>query len=246
MIEIFDSCAVERVIGYQFKDKLLLRQCLTHSTYTYQHKNSAHNEELEFYGDAILSFIVTRYLFEHYASDRKIQEGDLSQMRSQLVCNSSLLTAVKKLKLDQYMLIGSSLKNAPHQDQKMFASVYEAVVAGIYIDGGEKSAEEFINRTLIKVIKINENSTENKKKINGDAKSTLQEIVQKHKLGSLSYEVLSKTGQDHQPEYCVAVLLNNEELARATENGKKLAEKSAAAKALKIIKVTKNPKNKGK
>lgn len=228
---IFDVAAVENKIGYAFNDKMLLRKCFTHSSYAHEHLTES-NELLEFFGDAIVEFIVTEYLVNRFSGD----EGDLTARRSNIVSNDALCREVKRLELCEYLLFGNGQAKAEKYEGKRYASLYEAIVAGIYCDGGLVKAKKFVKNTIIKNYEEKEkNKRSNKRSI--DFKSTFQEYVQKKKLGSISYETLSKTGPDHIPQFRVAALLNGTRLSEGTGTSKKLAEALAAERALdKLIK----------
>ena len=226
---IFDiEC--ENIIGYTFKDKMLLRQCFTHASYAYEH-GEKDNELLEFFGDSIIEFVVTEHLFKHSAGD----EGKLTQKRASLVSKEPLLRAVKKMGLGNYVLLGRGQEKNASKDEKLFSSIYEALVAGIYIDGGLAPAKKFIKQTLLDEFEKKENGIK-KIKQKSDAKNAYQEYVQKNKLGSVGYETLSKIGPDHSPEFRVAALLNGSRVAEGKGLSKKTAEAAAAAEALKRIK----------
>ena len=226
---IFDIDCESR-IGYTFKDKMLLRQCFTHASYGYEH-GEKDNELLEFFGDAIIEFVVTEHLFKHSSGD----EGKLTKKRASLVSKEPLLRAVKKLGLSEFVLLGRGQEKSANKDEKLFSSVYEALVAGIYIDGGLAPAKKFIKNTLIVEFEKQESVIKNKKQ-NNDNKNAYQEYVQKNKLGSVGYETLSKIGPDHSPEFRVAALLNGSRVAEGKGQSKKSAEAAAAAEALKRIK----------
>ena len=227
---IFDIDAVEKRIGYTFKDKLLLRQCFTHASYAYEHKQKD-NEILEFFGDSIMEFVVTEYLCEQKLGD----EGELTRIRAEIVSKTPLQNSVKELGLDEFLLMSKGLERRISPDDKAWSSIYEAVVAGIYYDGGLKEVRKFVRNTIIadylekkdkKVISVE----------NADAKNHFQEYVQKNKIGSIAYELLWKKGPDHAPEFKVAALLNGRVIAYGEGASKKIAEARAAETALKIIK----------
>lgn len=229
-MSIFDIASCEEKIGYTFKDKMLLRQCFTHSSYANEH-GEKNNELLEFFGDAVIQLVVTEHLF----SNEKGDEGDLTEKRADMVSKQPLLDAVIRMGLENFVLLGNGQGKTAKKDEKLFSSVYEALVAGIYIDGGIVKARNFIKRTLIAYFK---KPTKKVKKVNdlGSNKSLFQEYVQKNKLGSIRYETLGKSGPDHDPEFRVAALLNGKRIAEGKGGSKKAAESQAAAAALKKIK----------
>lgn len=226
---IFDIAGIESVIGYSFKDKTLLRQCFTHSSYAHEH-GADDNELLEFFGDAIIEFIVTEYLYKNSAGD----EGKLTVKRAGVVSREPLLKAVNDLGLASFMLLGKGQEKNAHADEKLFSSVYEALVAGIYIDGGMTAAKKFVKDTIIKDFDFKERLM--RREMSCESKNEFQEYVQKKKLGSVSYETLAKTGPDHKPEFRVAALLNGAVIAEGKGSTKRLAEASAAKTAVERLK----------
>lgn len=224
---IFFAQECEDKIGYTFNDKMLLRKCFTHSSYSNEHKTD-NNEVLEFFGDAIIQFVVTEFLYENY----HVKEGSLTKKRIEMVSKEPLLKAIKELDLGKYMLFGKGQGESFNYEEKLFSSLYEAIVAGIYLDGGMKPCKKFIERTIIKDFKQSE-TQKNKQK---DDKTLFQEYVQKYRLGSIRYETLARSGPDHNPVFKVAVLLNENVLAESTGNSKKQAETYCAGIALKKLK----------
>lgn len=229
---IFDIDGCEEKIGYRFKDKMLLRQCFTHASYAYEHGEND-NELLEFFGDSILEFVITEYLFKNARGD----EGELTKERADVVSKMPLLNAVLKLGLDRFVLLGKGLENNNRLEEKLYSSIYEALVAGIYIDGGLTPVKTFIKNTLIKEYESTKKRKEQKAKSKGteDFKSKLQEYVQKKKIGSIAYDMLWKKGPDHKPTFRVAVTLNGARIAEGEGASKKIAEMQAAGSALKKI-----------
>ncbi len=227
---IFDISEIENKIGYSFKDKMLLRKCFTHSSYTNEHRGED-NELLEFFGDAIIQLIVTEYLFNNAYGD----EGKLTEKRKHIVSRGPLSSAVRKLGILEYLLVGRGLENRLSEDEKFISNLYEAVCAGIYLDGGIREAKKFIKRTIIADFEANK-KREEIAKIQDDSKSVFQEYVQKRKLGTISYETLTWSGPAHLPEFRVAALLNGARLSEGKGKSKKEAEKSAAKKALTLLK----------
>lgn len=227
---IFDASECENRIGYVFKDKMLLRQCFTHSSYAHEHKTSD-NELLEFFGDAIIEFVITEHLFFTTFGN----EGDLTVLRAETVSKEPLLRAVKKLGIGELMLLGNGQNKTARESDKLFSSLFEAITAGIYIDGGMGEVKKFLSRTLIKEYEKRRKDTEKSKSSVGN-KNALQEYVQKRKMGSVSYETLYKKGPDHMPEFRVAALLNGERLSEADGKSIKAAGECAAKKALDKLK----------
>ena len=236
---IFDIDGIENRIGYSFKDKMLLRKCFTHSSYAHEH-GTEDNELLEFFGDAIIEFIVTEYLYKNSAGD----EGKLTVKRAGVVSREPLLKAVNELGLSEFMLLGKGQQMNAHSDEKLFSSVYEALVAGIYIDGGIAAAKKFVKDTIIKDFDFKERVA--RQALNCESKTEFQEYVQKRKLGSVSYQTLGKTGPDHKPEFRVAALLNGAVVAEGKGSTKRLAESAAAKVAVERLKKDGNTNTAGR
>ncbi len=231
-MQIFDIGECEKRIGYTFKDKMLLRKCFTHASYSYEN-GGENNELLEFFGDAIIQFVVTEHLYKNARGD----EGDLTVKRAKIVSKEPLQKFVHKLGLGEFVLLGNGQAKNKNKDDKLYSSIYEALVAGIYIDGGLASVKKFIANTIIKDFEDNKKNQENGTKVVGtNAKSIFQEHVQKYKLGSIKYELLWKKGPEHKPEFRVVATLNGTRIAEGSASSKKQAEAVAADKALKKLK----------
>jgi ribonuclease-3 len=231
-MQIFDIGECESRIGYSFKDKLLLRQCFTHASYSYEN-GGKDNELLEFFGDAIIQYVVTDYLFKNACGD----EGDLTNKRARIVSKEPLQKVVHDLNLGDFVLLGKGKAKNKNKDDKLYSSIFEALVAGIYLDGGLASAKKFITNTIIKDFE----KTRKKQKtctieVSSSAKNAFQEYVQKYKLGSIKYELLWKKGPEHTPEFRVVATLNGTRIAEGSASSKKMAEAVAADLALKILK----------
>lgn len=228
---IFDIDGVEERIGYSFKNKMLLRQCFTHASYANEH-GEKDNELLEFFGDSIMEFVVTEYLYKNSYGD----EGKLTKKRAEIVSKAPLLKIVTELGLNEFVLLGRGQGKSVHHDEKLYSSIYEALVAGIYLDGGLVPVRKFIKETVISDFEKREKSDKKRAtKPKSDDKNKLQEYVQKNKLGTVGYETLWKKGPDHMPKFRVAALLNGTRIAEGEGNSKKSAESVAAALALKRI-----------
>ena len=234
MIFVMYEC--EERLGYSFKDKTLLRTCFTHSSYSHEH-GGKNNERLEFFGDSILGFVVTEYLFDKFPGEG---EGQLTLYKQQIVSRKPLAEAIVRLGLNDYILYGEGeRKNAPEHHEAACENLYEALVAGIYIDGGGEEARKFIRRTLIAYFKpgkknVEETPAAEKKIMN--FKGVLQEYVQKQKLGDIIYKETGKSGPQHDPLFSVSVYVNGKKLGSG--QGKKKAEAEQAAASAAYLKLS--------
>ncbi len=227
---IFDIDGCESKIGYSFKDKMLLRTCFTHASYGHEH-NEQDNELLEFFGDAIIQYIVTEHLFKNSMGD----EGAMTKIRAELVSKEPLLRSIKNLGLDQFVLLGHGQEKSANHDEKLYSSIYEALCAGLYLDGGINAVKKFVKDTIIAEYESYKKQVK-QPRTRCLFKIELQEHVQKYKLGSITYLTLSKKGPDHSPEFREAVLINGKRLAEGKGKSKQLAQNKAAESALKKLK----------
>ncbi len=228
---IFDVKRAEDKIGYSFKDKELLRECFTHSSYAYENSGKS-NERLEFLGDAVLELVVTEYLYREF----DVAEGKLTDMRRSLVSKEPLLALVLKSGLNELVLLGNGQKKLAKTDEKLYSSLFEAIVGGIYLDGGYAEAAKFIESTLIRAWRTADEKTAFfPKEISSNSKTRLQEFVQKEKLGKISYGLKAKTGPDHNPCFKAFVTIDGKISAEGDGKSKKAAESRAAAALLEAL-----------
>ncbi len=211
---------LEQRIGYSFKDKILLRQALMHSSYTNEHHLHKENcnERLEFLGDAVLELSSSEYLFKLYPDK---PEGELTKLRASLVCEPALALSSRQIGLGEYLLMGKGEELTGGRERPSIVSdAVEALIGAIYLDGGFASAKEFILRYIL-------NDIENKQ-LFYDSKTILQEMVQSQYEESLSYKLLREEGPDHNKSYEVQVLLGTSVLGKGRGRTKKAAEQEAA------------------
>lgn len=218
---IFYTHECEEKLGYSFNDKLLLRNCFTHTSYSNEHGEES-NENLEFLGDSILNFTVAEYLYRAHSGN----EGDMTKRRAELVSAEPIGEVVQRMGLDEFLLVGEGeRKKKPKLN--MCADLFEAIVAGIFLDGGLEKAKKFIYDNLLSVKIPLKNVCDNKTKF--------QEFVQGVRAGKISYRLLDKKGPDHAPTFISAVFVGGEQIATGEGTSKKNAEQNAASKALDIL-----------
>jgi len=216
-------------IGYQFNNVSLLKEALTHSSYANEHRSQhiRYNERLEFLGDAVLSIVVSDYIFKNCP---ELPEGELTKLRASLVCEKSLYDFAKKIDLGNYLLLSKGERNNGGADRpSILSDAFEALIAAIYIDGGMKSASKHILNFVIPEIKNSK-----KKRIN-DYKTTLQEIIQKNPGEQLEYVLVNESGPDHNKHFVVEVHLNSNVIGKGGGRSKKEAEQQAAREALELM-----------
>ncbi len=215
---------LEDSIGYTFKNKSLLENALTHTSYANEHKISS-NEKLEFLGDSILEFISSKYIYNNYP---KLKEGEMTKVRATVVCEDSLHKIAQKHNFSDFLFVGKS--EQLHQGNRkvaIMADSVEAIIAAMYFDGGLNEAEKFIVNNLKDEIEIATKNVGIK-----DHKTILQEKLQEHGNVSIKYEIISESGPDHNKTFVAQVKLDGKVLANGTGKTKKQAEQEAARKAL--------------
>ncbi len=195
--------AIERAIGYSFKDRALLLQAFTHSS-LFAAKGEADNERLEFLGDAVLELVVTEMLIKRSRED----EGKLTELRKQYVSQSALEKAEARLSLMQYLRYAGGENNI---GGKTRSNLFEAVTGAIYLDGGLAAAKRFLLTNLVEI------DTEN-------YKTLLQEIVQEIEHAPPRYQ----TEQDGEEYRATVFALGKKAVGRGAS--KKAAETEAAKK----------------
>lgn len=215
---------LEDRIGYCFRDKALLGQALTHSSFSNEQKirKCKDYERLEFLGDAVLELVTSEYLFHRY---QEIPEGELTKMRASMVCEPALAYCARDLELGDYIRLGRGEESTGGRERdSIIADVVEAVIGAIFLDSGLKEARDFINCFVL-------NDIENKQ-LFFDSKSSLQELAQGQIKAEVSYSLLDESGPEHNKSFTVEVRLGDEALAQGSGKTKKAAEQQAAYGAL--------------
>lgn len=227
---MWNSGKIEQEIGYVFRDKSLLQLAFTHTSYANERKDNklAQNERLEFLGDAVLEMVISRYIYLHYPH---MPEGELSKLRSSVVCEGTLATHARALGFGSFLLLGKGEEHTGGRDRdSMLADAFEAVIGAIFLDGGVAVAEEYILRLMEPEIKERQKSFRSM-----DGKSTLQELVQKNSKIPVEYVILEEKGPDHDKTFVAEVRHEGHPLGKGTGHSKKEAEQAAALAALHAL-----------
>lgn len=225
---IMDNIAkFEGIIGYTFKNKQLIQQALSHSSYSNERKKpNGSNERLEFLGDSVLSIVVSDFLYKNL----NVAEGQLTKIRASLVCEKSLHVFAKKISLGNFLLLGKGEENTGgRQRPSILADAFEAVIAAIYLDGGMEAASKHILRF------IPEDVHHTGHPVFSDFKTILQEVVQKNPEEKVEYVLIGEEGPDHNKRFVVEVCLNSQMIGRGSGRSKKEAEQLAAKEALELM-----------
>lgn len=218
----------EKKLRYLFKNKQLLVEALSHSSYANEKKKIRRsNERLEFLGDSVLSIVVSQYLFLHFAH---LPEGELTKIRASLVCEKSLHEFAKVINLGDYILLGKGEENTGGRERpSILADAFEAVIAAVYLDGGMDAATKHVLRFVPDDIDSRKSSVFN------DYKTVLQEIIQKNPEEKVEYQLAGQSGPDHNKAFKVQVCLNSNIIGTGTGKSKKEAEQMAAKEALELM-----------
>ncbi len=209
---------IETIIQYRFNNVGLLEQAFTHSSFA-NAENVADNERMEFFGDAILDYIVSEYLYLNY---KDLTVGKLSTMRSNLVSATALRPVVKELGLMKYLRVANGAGGIKSASKKIESNLYEAIVAAVYSDGGISEAKKFVLRTLKKSLE-NAHATLLK-----DSKTKLQEYCQHNKLPVPQYKMIERFGSENLPQYKYGLYIGDKLVSEGLGTSKKNAEQEAA------------------
>ncbi|NMC74707.1 MAG: ribonuclease III [Geobacteraceae bacterium] len=221
---------LESVIGYQFSDRKLLIEAVTHRSYVNEARSSGmlDNQRLEFFGDAVLGLLISSRLLRILPVS---SEGNLSRTRASLVDAETLAGLAEKIDLGRYLLLGrGEEKSGGRKKKSLLADAFESLVAAVYLDGGIGKAEQLVDRLFGSLL-----SPDAVSEADRDYKTRLQEIS--HALCGSSPEYIheSVTGPDHDLCFSVAVSVGGERFGRGVGKSKKEAEQAAAREALEAL-----------
>jgi len=226
---------LQRRIGYTFSDTLLLVESLAHRSYvkTAVNPESPSFERLEFLGDSVLGMLVAEQLFLMYPDK---PEGELTKLKASLVNEQALSMIARDMNLGEFIKLSDDEANAGGRERPSITSdCFEALLAAIYLDGGNKQARKFIRRFVIPRIPDVQNDVSIR-----NYKGELLELVQSEAAGVPHYDGVDESGPDHQKEFTIIVNAFGLKLAQGTGFSKKEAEQDAARKALsKAKRITK-------
>ena len=222
------SDALQTQLGYDFKRTALLRQAVTHSSFVNEQslKSDESNERLEFLGDAVLELCISDFLYHKYSD---LAEGDLTQRRASLVCESTLADIARSLKLGNYLLLGQGeVQQRGREKDSILSDALESIFGAIFLDGGLDAVRNVILGLFTpiaeKIVKQAKNS-----------KTLLQELLQQRGRETATYAIASESGPAHRRHFVAEVYHKGKMLGRGEGNSKKQAEQNAAAEALKIV-----------
>ncbi|MFC7287818.1 ribonuclease III [Herminiimonas glaciei] len=213
-----DLTLLQNRLGHTFKDAVLLQQALTHRSH-----GSVHNERLEFLGDSILNCVVASLLFDRYS---KIDEGDLSRLRANLVKQQSLYEIAQRLELSHFLRLGEGeLKSGGFRRPSILADTLEALFGAIFLDAGFDTARDVIRALYIPIL-----DSVDPKTLGKDAKTLLQEYLQGKKIALPQYNVVATHGAAHNQEFEIECLVPKLDIQVFGTGGSRRAGEQAAAK----------------
>ena len=219
---------LEERLGYQFQNRTLLENALTHSSYANEHRDAGmpSNERLEFLGDSVLGMVVADHLYREHP---QMPEGELTRTRAAMVCEDSLVEVARTLDLGCYLRLGKGEDSGGGRERpSILADATEAVIAAIYLDGGIAQARRTIRALIL--------GNEEELSASRDYKTALQELIQKESGRKLTYRLVGETGPDHAKRFSMEVDLNGTVIGAGEGRTKKAAEQAAAKAAIAALK----------
>ena len=218
------QASLSRIIHYTFNDPSFMIIALTHRSFSAQH-----NERLEFLGDSVLSFLIANELYKRFP---RIDEGDLSRLRAQLVKESSLSTIATSMGLGDFIRLGEGeLKSAGWRRPSILADTFESIIGAIYLDGGIEPTHAFVLRFF--ETQLNEIDP---KLIQKDPKTLLQELLQSKKSDLPIYTVVSIEGEAHSQTFTIECQIKKSNIkTQGVGNSRRIAEQEAASKAYQLM-----------
>lgn len=217
--------AAEKVVGYQFNDRVLLQTALTHSSIADSRVQS--NERLEFLGDSVLGLVVCEQLYRLFCD---WLEGDLTKAKSDLVSRRVCAKVADEIGLTELLILGNGVGDRQTLPTSLRAAVLESIIGAMYVDGGLEPARAFILKAMAPYLAQCSDSQQ----IN-NFKSTLQQYAQRWLCATPHYEPLDEQGPDHSKCFEVCVVIDGERFPSAWGPSKKDAEQEAARRALERL-----------
>ena len=220
-----DLAACEAALGYEFRDKGLLRWCLTHASASRTRLES--NERLEFLGDSIMGAVVCELLFEQFPTS---DEGELTRIKSIVVSRMTCALIARELDLERFLVVGRGVSSTARTPGSIMSALLEALFGGIYLDGGYEAARTVIRSKLADKI---DSAALSETGVN--FKSLLQHLSQKNHGQTPVYTVLDQKGPDHSKCFLISAVIAGQAFAGAWGPSKKAAEQRAAHNALATL-----------
>ena len=205
-----------------FKNEALLMEAMTHSSYANEHKEmkGIYNERIEFLGDAVLELTISDWLFRQFPH---FQEGQLTKLRAQIVCEDSLSMLAKECSLNEYLLLGKGeTLSGGREKPAVLCDVFEAFIGALYLDKGVNEVQRFLNLVIIPKIK------NGRYELITDFKTELQEYLQQNGPVHIRYDLVKEEGPSHDKIFTVQLIVDGKKYKTASGKTKKAAEQMAA------------------
>ncbi len=221
---------LQATVGYQFRNIKFLLEALTHASFAQESANRPRdNEQMEFLGDAVLTFVVSVMLADAFPD---WEEGKLTRARAHLVAAPHLFRVASRLDLGQYLRLGRGEEKTGGRDKPaLLVNALEALIAALYRDGGIEAAREFIAGFIVPT----ELGAAANELFSIDYKSTLQELLQAAESAPADYRVVDESGPEHQKTFTVEAQAGDNLMARGRGGNKKAAEQEAARLILDLL-----------
>lgn len=218
---------LENKLGYTFTDKSVLEHALVHKSAA-GNDSFQSNERLEFLGDAVLQLSISAHLFKKF---NKMPEGKMAKLRASLVCQTTLAKLAGELDLGRCIKLGKGeLLSDGMQKPSILSDAFEAVLGAVYMDGGYQEAEKVVLRMFAPIVNLHLDGM-----LDGDYKTKLQEILQKHGNVTIKYIVIEQSGLPHDMNFVVNVTCNDKIIGNGSGKSKKSAEQNAAKDAIENL-----------
>lgn len=221
-----DYAACEARLGYTFTNREFLEAALTHASGA--ENRLASNERMEFLGDAILGAVVCQRLYRDFPEHL---EGELTRLKSIVVSRQTCAKISTALGIEQFLILGKGMTTHPEVPSSVLAAMFEALVAAIFLDGGQQAAKEFVERCIRPEIELAEAG-----EMGRNYKSQLQQLAQREHGVTPNYRLVDEKGPDHSKCFQIAAEIGQQRFAPAWGKSKKESEQRAAANAISGLK----------
>lgn len=219
--------------GIHFQDTALLAEAFTQASYVNEHpkEHLKYYERIEFLGDAVLQLFVSEYIYQRFP---ELPQGKLTRLRAAMVCEDSFSKFALECHFDQYIRLGRGEEMAGARKRpSLLCDIFEAFIGALYLDQGRTAVEKFIHRVIFP--KLDQGWFDHAV----DAKTTLQEFLQRNGDVQIVYHLLKESGSENEPVFTVNVSANGQVIGQGTGSSKKHAEMAAAQVALEALRHTK-------
>ena len=215
--------ALGKSLGVEIEPQLL-ELALTHRSYSYENGRGPNNERLEFLGDAILGFLVTSHIHDHFSD---MDEGNLTKLKNAVVSAPALAQAASSINLGEYLLLGKGeIQTGGREKMNLLADTFEAVLGAAYVSKGLEAAKTIVDQHILPLLDSAEDLL-----LSADPKTTLLESMQQQGKAVPVYQTTHE-GPDHNRTFFANLLIDGQVIASASGRSRKQAETNAAIKAL--------------